>query len=500
MNLDKNKGISIVGAMVVLVLFHLIAFFAPVAHTVTFWLGYSFALFATLLLLATILILFGKNTKEARFLNLSMVSVAWIYFVLQMILSVVQIFSIISSHTVALILDSLLSGLFLILVLAVHAGISAISESEKETAEKVFYLKALQTDLELLQTPDNKLNTAIEELAETVQMSDPMSHSQLAELENKIQTKCELLKECMGNPEIEISVCADMKKLLTERSAKCKLLKGTPDPTVKKDNSGVKFVGAAFGVAGFAAVIVLAVLFVVIPNSQYKEAQQLLSNKQYVEAAGIFTGLGDFKDSRAKVQECTEQMKEETYLAAMDYYRDNQDAEALKLFYGISDYKDSQKIIEQIYNRLAVGGEIYFGSFEGTPIAWQILKTEPDRMLLIAKEPVAQLAFHDDVKNITWETSTIRKWLNKDFLQDFRSEQTTDILTDTLEDKVFLLSEEEYNAYPNVDFKTSGDWWLRTKTDSGMMFVYGESGKVNTTGDSVIRAKGIRPCIWISLR
>ena len=89
MNLNKNKGISIVGAIIVLVLFHVLAFVVPVPHTVTFWLGYSFALFAALLFLSTTLILFGKNTKEARFLNLPMVSIAWIYFVLQMILSVV---------------------------------------------------------------------------------------------------------------------------------------------------------------------------------------------------------------------------------------------------------------------------------------------------------------------------------------------------------------------------------------------------------------------------
>ena len=503
MNLNKNKGISIVGAIIILALFHVLAFTIPVPHTVTFWLGYSFALFAALLFLSTILILFGKNTKEARFLNLPMVSIAWIYFVLQMILSVVQIFSIIPSHTAALIADSILSGIFLIIVLAVHAGISSISKSEQKTADKVFYLKELQTELELLQTPDEKLNAAIQEIAEMVRFSDPMSHSKLSELENKIQAKCGLLKECTGNPEVALAVCMDLKKLLAERSAKCKLLKGTPEPDMQKDNSGVKFVGAAFGVFGFAAVLVLVISFAVIPNNQYQAAQELFDDGQYSEAASAFAKLDGFRDSRDKIQECNEQIREETYLAAMEYYGDNQNAEALKLFYEIPDYKDSQKMIEQIYNRLAVGGEIYFGTYEGVPVAWKILKTEPDKMLLIAQEPVTQLAFHDDVKNITWETSTIREWLNNDFLQEFSAEQKADMLTDEtngLDDKVFLLSEEEYTAYLDVDFTTTSDWWLRTKTDSGMMFVYGDSGEVNTTGDGVVRAKGIRPCIWISLR
>lgn len=503
MKLNRNNGISIVAAIIILVLFNVTAFIAPVPHTITFWLGYSFALFSAFLLLSTILVLFGKKTKEAQFLNLSMTNVAWIYFILQMLFSVLQIFAVIPSHMTALIVDSILAGSFLILVLAVHAGTVSVSESERKTSEKVFYLKELQMELELLQTTDEKLNDSIREIAEMVRFSDPMSHSRLAELEDSIRIKCDLLKENIANTEKAESICTELKRLLTERSAKCKLLKGVPEQRIKEDNSGIKFVGAAFGVIGFAAVLILVISFVVIPNNQYQKAQQLLADERYSEAASAFEMLGDFRDSMAKAQECSERINEEIYLEAMEYYEDNQDQEALKLFDQIPDYKDSQKMIEQIYNRLAVGGEIYFGYYEDEPIAWEILKTERDRMLLITKEPVTQMAFHDDVKNITWETSAVREWLNHDFLQGFSAEQQADILIDKtngLEDKVFLLSEEEYNSYPNIDFKTTSDWWLRTKTDSGMMFVYGGSGEVNTTGDGVVRAKGIRPCIWINLR
>ena len=76
-----------------------------------------------------------------------------------------------------------------------------------------------------MQTTDENLNTAIQEIAEIVRFSDPMSHSKLTELETTIKAKCGLLKECTGNPEVALAICADLKKLLAERSAKCKLLR-----------------------------------------------------------------------------------------------------------------------------------------------------------------------------------------------------------------------------------------------------------------------------------
>lgn len=124
-------------------------------------------------------------------------------------------------------------------------------------------------------------------------------------------------------------------------------------------------------------------------------------------------------------------------------------------------------------------------------------------MFLITETPVEVLAFNDELKNITYETSSIRTWLNDDFLEEFSEEQKSRILKseDGLNDNIFILSEEEYQGYAEtISFNTISDWWLRTKTDAGMMYVYGESSEVNTYGESVVRAMGVRPCVWISLR
>ena len=51
-----------------------------------------------------------------------------------------------------------------------------------------------------------------------------------------------------------------------------------------------------------------------------------------------------------------------------------------------------------------------------------------------------------------------------------------------------------------IDFAISDDWWLRTKTPAGMKYVYAGSEDINHTGESVVRALGVRPCVWISLK
>lgn len=169
-------------------------------------------------------------------------------------------------------------------------------------------------------------------------------------------------------------------------------------------------------------------------------------------------------------------------------------------------YEVVQKIpkgrVEQIHNKFASSGEIYFGTYKGNTVLWTILKTEQDRMLLITKDSVENIAFNDEVKNITYENSTIRDWLNSGFVKEFSEGQKERILkqTENSDDEIFILNNEEYEEYSkNLSFNTDSDWWLRTKTPAGMMFV-NEAGVVNETGESVVRAIGVRPCVWISLK
>lgn len=503
MGFDKNKGLSVVSALIVLVLFHVIAFVLPFTHTITFWLGYSFAVFSILLLLAVSVYALNASSLKGTFYRLSTVNLAWIYFVIQIIAAILQMVIATIPYMFALILNSILAALFLLLILAAYAGRNEVERIDNKVSQKVLFIKNLQVDLELLTSTDKALTEQLDNLIETVRYSDPMSHSNLGEIESKITDKFGLLKECLNNPPLASALCGELQQLFAQRNKKCKLLKDVPEPSQGSDNSGVKMVVVAFGITGLLIIGVLITSFVIVPTSRYNAAAVLLDAGNYEEATTAFGALGNYRDSMARVAEANDAQKETKYKLAEKYYKEQQYVAALELYKQLGDYEDSKKKTEQISNMLATGGEVYFGSYAGQPLAWEILDTQSDKMLLISQNPIAFLPYHTGMKNITWQSASIRTWLNNEFLEGFTEEQQSRIMksvAEDIEDKIFLLSETEYTKYAGaLSFKTTSDWWLRTKTDAGMMFVYGETGDLNTTGESVIRALGVRPCVWVRL-
>ncbi|MBO4897117.1 MAG: hypothetical protein J5590_02310 [Clostridia bacterium] len=503
MGFTRNKAWSIVIALIALILLNVVAFILPVYHGIHFWMGYSFAVFANIVLVVTAVVTLNKPNISKTFLGLPALSVVWIYFAIQTGLSIWQMTSFDFPYFAGVIINSALAAFVIITLILTNMGVKEIEKVDEKTAEKVFYIKNLKTDIELTETDNPDVSAKLKDLKDTVRFSDPMSHSQLTPLENKITNKFNILKENIDNPSIALTLCDEMQKLLSERNKKCRLLKGVPEPAAEKDNSGINILSAALAVLGFAAIFIFLLTFIIIPNGKYNAANALYQNEKYEEALFAFENLGNYKDSKAKVDLIKEKLYEDKYIQAENCYKTQDYVEAMRLYSELGDYKDSKDRIEQIYNKFAGGGEVYFGVYEGAPVAWKILKTEESRMLLITQDPVETLAFNDELKNIAYETSTVRNWLNDDFLSEFSDDQRSRIIKsdDGLNDDIFLLTEEQYNEYSeNLDLTTYNDWWLRTKTDAGMMYVYGESGDVDTYGESVVRNMGVRPCVWISLR
>ncbi len=159
---------------------------------------------------------------------------------------------------------------------------------------------------------------------------------------------------------------------------------------------------------------------------------------------------------------------------------------------------------------------IYFGTYKQSsagedgyntdPIKWRVLANNADtkQLFLLSDQALDTVKYHTESKAVTWETSTIRSWLNGTFYKsaftsaeqeiikstkvtaDANPEFDTDPGNDTT-DKVFLLSINEENKYFSSDdarkcaptdyaiaqgvytsdsFKVDGKatccWWLRS--------------------------------------
>lgn len=504
MKLSKGQGISLFTAFVFFGIFNVVVFLVPLTHNVMFWLGYFFALFALVSTTLVFVLYFGKPFEENKFLNLPAVKAVWTYFVLQTALSAWEMSAFPLSYLSALIINLVLGAIFTLIILSLYAVAEKIDKSEQFTAEKVIFIKQLKLKLDSIETEDVELAKKIKQLAEDVRFSDQMSHSKLAEIENELKVAVDELAENISNTESAQLLCTKISKLLKQRNEQCKIYKGVKDYAAAAQKSskglGVAFAGVCVMLTMF--LVTLAVCFVIIPQVKYNDAVALLEAEKYDKAALMFTNLGNYCDSRAKVEEIKATVLDKKYNEAETLFNAGKYAEAVNVYSTLGNYKDSKLRIEQISNRLADGDTIYFGTYNDNPIAWKILKTESNKMLLITEKPIAEKPFTDDVKKVTWETSSLRTWLNEEFINSFSVDQQNQILsTDTgvSNDKVFLLSVDEIvDLAKTVKFSTEEEWWTRTSAETGIKYMTATDWVISK-GDQVLRDKGVRPTIWISL-
>lgn len=107
-----------------------------------------------------------------------------------------------------------------------------------------------------------------------------------------------------------------------------------------------------------------------------------------------------------------------------------------------------------------------------TPIEWLVLARDGNKALLISRYWLDAQPYNTDHTSVTWETCTLRTWLNVTFYNKaFSSDEQAAILTTSVdngknqgyskwstsggnntEDKVFLLSYAEANKYFGVTY------------------------------------------------
>lgn len=221
MKKNSTKGYVILGILFALV--SIIAFAVPTTKTATFWIAYVFtaaAFAAQIIIWRTAL---GKEALKSKFLGFPLVHIGIVYAVIQVIAFAVFMFVPTLPTWSAIVVCSIIAGVSAVCMISADAGRNEIEQVEAKVQKKVFYIRELQADIELL--ADNETNadvkTALTQLAEKIRFSDPMSNEQLADLEDKISTKIEELKTTSS----QLEIITDLNSLLDERNKKCKILK-----------------------------------------------------------------------------------------------------------------------------------------------------------------------------------------------------------------------------------------------------------------------------------
>ena len=219
------------------------------------------------------------------------------------------------------------------------------------------------------------------------------------------------------------------------------------------------------------------------------------------------------------------------------------------------DYKDSREKLQNVLDRYPglpfkqsfPGDIVTFGKYEcdndetngKEDIHWEVLEKEENRVLVICCYAVDHKPYNDFIEKVTWETCSLREWMNHTFLQEaFSDTEQLKIQSVTVPaernpyydtdpgnntaDKLFLLSATEVKTYFKTDesrqcsFTPWADylynrgvgcaWWLRTpgcrfnEYDENNGVYVGSLGEINYSGGAVTErySVGVRPAMWIA--
>ena len=221
MKKNSTKGYVILGILFALV--SIIAFAVPTIKTATFWIAYVFtaAAFAAQIIIWNKAL--GKEELKSKFLGFPVVHIGIVYAIIQTVAFAVFLFVPTLPAWSAIVVCSFIAGVSAVCMISADAGRNEIERVEAKVQKKVFYIRELQTDIELLAgaETDTDTKTALTQLAEKIRFSDPMSNEQLTDLENKISAKVLELKTAAN----KVEIITEIISLLNERNKKCRILK-----------------------------------------------------------------------------------------------------------------------------------------------------------------------------------------------------------------------------------------------------------------------------------
>lgn len=215
---------------------------------------------------------------------------------------------------------------------------------------------------------------------------------------------------------------------------------------------------------------------------------------------------------------------EELYVSAVNLYRhsvaDKDFVQMKEMFQQLGAYRDSAKYLQKCEDFLAYsdGNKVSFGNYKDRALVWTVLCTDGPRCLLLADAPVEYMYFHQERDNTPWSTCALRRWLNKQFLEEaFSLQERMNILlmphqnnTDPrwhdengpdTRDKAFVFNLKELDEYlPRLEDRAIGEWWwLRGHGCSNLnqQVVY-KDGTIYENGvSSNAPDLGVRPAMWV---
>lgn len=229
--MKKNMIRVIIGSALLLVVWNVIAFAIPFAHTAPFWIGYVLAMLAILVQIPIILISFaqGKGLRS-RLYGFPIARVGFVYLVVQLVLSLLAMaIDAVLPVWLLIVLETLLIAAAAMGLLTTTAMRDEIQRQDAALQANVSFMRALQSKAATLlgQTQDQQALPLLKQLSEELRYSDPVSSAATGETEANLTICIDDIEKALidGDLESAATLCGKARALLAERNRLCRLNK-----------------------------------------------------------------------------------------------------------------------------------------------------------------------------------------------------------------------------------------------------------------------------------
>ena len=229
--MKKNIIRACVALAVLLVLYLLVVFLVPFAHTATFWVSFVFTLIAFGVVAAAFYIAFIKNPDaKSKFYGFPIAKLGAIYGLAQLIASLAMMaLAQWAPVWVAVLVFAFLLGAAVIGLISAEAVVSEIHAQDAKLKKNVTLMRSLQSKLNQLagQCDNPDAAAAVQKFADELRYSDPVSGDALAEAERDLAAAVDELQKAVvdGDSAAVKQLCRKATALLAERNRLCKLNK-----------------------------------------------------------------------------------------------------------------------------------------------------------------------------------------------------------------------------------------------------------------------------------
>ena len=225
--MNKDTIRAAIVAAITFIIYNLITFAIPFAHTAAFWISYGFTMASFVVVSASIYIAFIKNPDaKSRFYGFPIARIGVLHGGAQLVVSlIVMALAQWTPWWIPVLVYAIGMGAAVIGLVSAEAVVEEIQTQDVKLKKDVSLMRSLQSKVSQIASQTD--NAGIKALAEEFRYSDPVSNDAIADAEADLAAAVDELQSAYvdGDSEAMAKLCRKASALLAERNRLCKLNK-----------------------------------------------------------------------------------------------------------------------------------------------------------------------------------------------------------------------------------------------------------------------------------